>query len=68
MFETISEKNCLSFGLFYIKLNLNFCYCEWELHKKMKLVEAWKVLSSFFSTGNQYLQLQERTLNHKSVS
>ena len=34
----------------------------------MKLAEAWKILSSVFSTGNLYFQLHETNLNHKSVS
>ena len=34
----------------------------------MKLAEAWKILSSFFSRGNLYFQLHETNLNRKSVS
>ena len=34
----------------------------------MNVAEALKLLSSFFTTGNLYFQLQENYLNHKSVS
>ena len=36
--------------------------------QKMKLVEAFKVLSSLFTSGNLYFNIYNDTVNHETVS
>ena len=64
MFDIKSEK----LNYFIWKLDISSFCCERESYEKMKLVEALKLLSSLFTTGNLYFQLHDNYLNRESVS
>ena len=60
MFEIISEKNWLSFELFYIKFNISFSYCERELYENNEafrslgnIIKCFLNRESIFSTAGK---------------
>ena len=68
VFKIINEKAACHLN-YPLSNSTSFFYCEQEFHKeKMKLAEAWKMLSIVFPIGNLNFHLHDTNLNHKSVS